>query len=278
MEKHLIALDLDGTLLNDDKIISKRTLQTLKIAKEKGHVVVIATGRPFRVSKQFYSQLELDTPIVNMNGALIHHPRNKNWDHLHSPLPKSAALEIVDTSQQVGVQNIMAEIRDQVFINEHTEHIFNQFFLDGIEQPAKIGDLRQTLYGDPSSLLIHPFEEGIGQIRGALDENHANIVDHRKWGAPFHVIEIIRSGLHKAIGLQKIAKDYGIPKERIVAFGDEDNDFEMIDYAGVGVAMGNGIQELKTLANEITLTNHDEGVAAFIEEYLNIPTPILTND
>ncbi|TFB22036.1 HAD family phosphatase [Filobacillus milosensis] len=278
MQRHLIALDLDGTLLNNDKIISKRTVQTLKAAKEQGHVVVIATGRPYRVSKQFYSQLELDTPIVNMNGALIHHPRNKNWDHMHSPLPRESALEIIDTSNQVGVQNIMAEIRDQVFITKNTEHIFNQFFLEGLEHPATIGDLNQTLTGDPSSLLIHPYEESVTQIRQALDDQHASVVDHRKWGAPFHVIEIIKSGLHKAIGLQKIAREYDIPQSRIIAFGDEDNDLEMIEFAGTGVAMGNGIPELKSLANETTITNHEDGVAQFIEEYLNIPTPILTKE
>ncbi|MFD2639400.1 Cof-type HAD-IIB family hydrolase [Piscibacillus salipiscarius] len=278
MEKHLIALDLDGTLLNDDKIISARTIQTLKTAKEQGHVVMIATGRPYRVSKQFYQQLGLDTPIVNMNGAYVHHPLNKNWDHMHSPLPKNVALDIVDTSTQYGVQNIMAEIMDQVFINQESEHIFNQFFLEGLEKPAKIGHLRETLDGDPSSLLVHPNEDSVKPIRQILDDQHASVIDHRKWGAPFHVIEIIRSGLHKAIGVKKVAEEYGIPQNRIIAFGDEDNDLEMIDYAGVGVAMNNGIYELKNIAKEITLTNHEDGVAQFIEEYLNITTPIITQD
>ncbi|GEL76900.1 Cof-type HAD-IIB family hydrolase [Tenuibacillus multivorans] len=278
MQRHLIALDLDGTLLNDDKIISKRTLQTLKAAKDQGHIVVIATGRPFRVSKQFYEQLQLDTPIVNMNGAYIHHPKNKNWDHMHSPLPKNVAFDIIDTSTSVGVQNIMAEIMDHVYINEEKEHIFNHFLLDSVEYSATIGNLKETLTGDPSSLLIHPYDDGVDQIRQALDENHASTIDHRKWGAPFHVIEIIRSGLHKAIGLQKIAKEYDIPSSRIMAFGDEDNDLEMIDYAGIGVAMDNGIDELKSIANQVTLTNHDDGVAHLIEEYLSIPTPILTKE
>ncbi|SEP83239.1 Cof-type HAD-IIB family hydrolase [Piscibacillus halophilus] len=278
MEKHLIALDLDGTLLNNDKIISKRTIETLKAVREQGHIVMIATGRPYRVSKQFYQQLELNTPIVNMNGAYIHHPLDQNWDHMHSPLPKDVALDIIDTSTEIGVQNIMAEIMDQVFINKESEHIFNQFFLEGLEQPAKIGDLKNTLTGDPSSLLVHPYEEGVNQIRQILEERHTSVIDHRKWGAPFHVIEIIRSGLHKAIGVKKVAEEYGIPQHRVIAFGDEDNDFEMIDYAGVGVAMANGIEELKSLAKEVTLTNHDDGVAQFIEEYLNIKTPLISQD
>ncbi|PKR79352.1 Cof-type HAD-IIB family hydrolase [Halalkalibacillus sediminis] len=276
MDKHLIALDLDGTLLNDKKIVTQRTVQTLNAAREAGHVVMIATGRPFRVSKQYYSQLKLDTPIVNMNGALVHHPRNQSWDPIHSPLPRNVAHDIFETCYNVGVQNIMAEIRDEVFLDQNDEHSLTDFFLEGLDKPATIGRLKDTLDRDPSSILIHPFDDRVGQIRDTLDQQHSSIVEHRKWGAPFHVIEIVRSGLHKAIGVQKIAEEYGIPQDRVIAFGDEDNDLEMIEFAGVGVAMNNGIDELKTLANETTLTNHEDGVAHFIEQYLNISAPILT--
>ncbi|WP_188207121.1 Cof-type HAD-IIB family hydrolase [Alkalibacillus aidingensis] len=276
MDRHLIALDLDGTLLNDDKIISNRTLETIKAAKEAGHIVAIATGRPFRVSRQFYEQMALDTPIVNMNGALIHHPKKKNWDHLHSPLPKNVAYDIIDTCYDVGVQNILAEIMDQVYIEFNNNHSITDFFQVGLDSPAIFGNMKTNLADDPSSVLIHPFDDRVNQIRQILTDRHQSIIDHRKWGAPFHVIEVIRSDMHKAVGVHKIAKYYDIPKERIIAFGDEDNDFEMIDYAGVGVAMGNGITELKNLANEITNTNHRDGVAEFLETYLNLPKPALT--
>lgn len=73
-ERHLIALDLDGTLLKDDKTISPKTKTVLNKAREMGHVVMIATGRPFRSSELYYRELGLDTPIVNFNGAFIHHP------------------------------------------------------------------------------------------------------------------------------------------------------------------------------------------------------------
>ncbi|GEN45661.1 Cof-type HAD-IIB family hydrolase [Alkalibacillus haloalkaliphilus] len=275
-QQHLIALDLDGTLLNDNKVISERTLKTIEAAKQEGHIVAIATGRPYRVSKQFYHQMALDTPIVNMNGALIHHPKQANWDHMHSPLPKDVAHDIVETCYNVGVQNILAEIMDEVYIEYDNQHDITHFFQAGLEQPATFGKIQENLAKDPSSVLIHPFDDRVDQIRQTLTERHATIVDHRKWGAPFHVIEVIRSNMHKAVGVQKIAQEYGIPKDRIIAFGDEDNDFEMIDYAGVGVAMGNGIDELKSMANEITTTNHDDGVAQFLEEYLSLPKSILT--
>ncbi len=73
-------------------------------------------------------------------------------------------------------------------------------------------------------------------------QNLLNIADG---GRPFHIVEIVRKGLNKAVGISLVAKDLNIPRERIIAFGDEDNDLEMIDYAGIGVAMSNGIDDLK---------------------------------
>ena len=70
---------------------------------------------------------------------------------------------------------------------------------------------------------------------------HAEVIDHRRWGAPWHIIEIVKSGLNKAVGIQKVADYYQIDQKNIIAFGDEDNDLEMIEYAGVGVAMGMGL-------------------------------------
>lgn len=79
-KQHLIALDLDGTLLTDNKIISARTKKTIEKAKEQGHIVVISTGRPFRASHAYYKELNLNTPIVNFNGAYVHHPLDVNWE------------------------------------------------------------------------------------------------------------------------------------------------------------------------------------------------------
>src|SRR5699024_11099998 len=103
-----------------------------------------------------------------------------------------------------------------------------------------------------------------------LDDQHAELIEHRTWGAPWNIIEIVRKGMNKAVGLKKIANHYNIPQERIIAFGDEDNDLEMIDFAGVDVAMSNAIDELKSIANYVTDTNVEDGIGMFLENYLQI--------
>ncbi|GGN60375.1 Cof-type HAD-IIB family hydrolase [Oceanobacillus indicireducens] len=270
MKKHMIALDLDGTLLTDDKKISERTKQVLFKAKEEGHIVVISTGRPHRASINYYYELGLDTPMVNFNGALIHHPQNRNWDALHNPLPIRTAHKIIEACYDLRVNNILAEVLDDVYIDSFDSKLIG--FFDEIEDeaPYVIGNLKQKLEEDPTSILVYPEEEQVQQLRSHLDDYHAEVIEHRKWGAPWNVIEIIKKGMNKAVGLQKIAHYFDIPKDQIIAFGDEDNDLEMIDYAGVGVAMGNAIDELKSLAKHVTATNEEDGIGAFLEEYLKL--------
>lgn len=269
-KKHLIALDLDGTLLTDRKTISARTKQVLFKAKEEGHIVVISTGRPHRSSINYYHELGLDTPMVNFNGALIHHPTNRNWDALHNPMPIRTAYKIIDACYDLKVNNILAEVMDDVYIDSYNRKIIDFLDQTNDEHPFTVGNLKHKLQTDPTSILVYPEENQVEHLRNHLDEFHAEVIEHRKWGAPWNVIEIIKKGMNKAVGLEKIAYYFDIPAERIIAFGDEDNDLEMIDYAGVGVAMGNAIDQLKSIAKHETATNEEDGVGVFLEEYLKI--------
>ncbi|GGJ95534.1 hydrolase [Lentibacillus kapialis] len=273
--KHLIALDLDGTLLTDDKQISMRNREILKKAINDGHIVVIATGRPHRASIDYYRTLELNTPMVNFNGALIHHPTDNKWDVLHNPMPVRTAHRIVNVCYDLKVHNILAEVMDTVYMDQYDEKILEIFQATRQDSPFTIGSLKNKLQDNPTSLLIHPKEDNIHTLRQHLDDYHAELIEHRKWGAPWNIIEIVKKGLNKAVGLKKIAHYYHIPEERIIAFGDEDNDLEMIDYAGVGVAMGNAIDELKAVAKHVTDSNENDGISMFLEDYLKLQSKVI---
>ncbi|KAA0546495.1 HAD family phosphatase [Bacillus sp. BGMRC 2118] len=268
MKPHIIAIDLDGTLLTDSKVISSRTKRTLQTAMEAGHHVVIATGRPYRASKGYYQELGLTSPMVNFNGALVHHPSSPSWGIHHSPFDIQTAKEIIHSTESFSVKNILAEVMDDVYLHYHDENIMNWV---GMGNPkVQTGNLKEILQHDPTSILIHAEESMLTDIRTHLSEIHAEVIDHRKWGAPFNVIEIVKSGMNKAIGLKRISEHFQVPQDRIIAFGDEDNDFEMIEYAGHGVAMGNAISELKTISNFVTKTNEEDGIAHYLEEVLQL--------
>ncbi|MFS0782906.1 Cof-type HAD-IIB family hydrolase [Bacillus sp. 1P06AnD] len=268
-EKHLIALDLDGTLLKNDKTISSKTKAVLHALKEQGHQIMIATGRPYRSSASYYQELGLQTPIVNFNGAFVHHPLSTSWGTYHSPLDLSVAKDIVEACEDFPLHNIIAEVRDDVFFHYHDEKMIDLFQFGNPN--ITYGDLRSFLQASPTSMLIHTEEHDVHSIRKHLSDVHAEVIDHRRWADPFHVIEIVKSGLNKAVGIQKVADFLAIPKDRIVAFGDEDNDLEMLEYAGTGVAMGNGIDAVKNIADTITLSNEEDGIGLFLQEKFNIP-------
>ncbi|WP_275695581.1 Cof-type HAD-IIB family hydrolase [Ferdinandcohnia quinoae] len=267
-KQHIIALDLDGTLLKDDKTISAKSKEVLLKAKQEGHIVMIATGRPFRSSAMYYQELGLTTPIVNFNGAFVHHPLDEGWGTYHTPMDLKIVKDIVEVSEEFRVKNICAEVIDEVYFHYHDESLLDVFSMG--TPNIETGDLRRILKSDPTSILIHPDEEVAQKIRKYLSDVHAEVIDHRKWGAPWHVIELVKSGLNKAVGIQRVAKHYNIPAERIIAFGDEDNDFEMIEYAGHGIAMGNAIDQLKNIANQVTLSNEEDGIALYLEEVLKL--------
>jgi 5-amino-6-(5-phospho-D-ribitylamino)uracil phosphatase len=268
MKQHLIVLDLDGTLLTDQKVIAEKTKRTLGKALEAGHQVMIATGRPFRSSEAYYKELGLTTPIVNFNGAFVHHPIDAKWGTFHTPISLDVVHEVVESMHDFDFHNIVAEVLDDVYLHYHDEKLMDIFRFG--DPSITTGDLRSFLKVDPTSMLIHAPVEKVQLIHDHLSSVHAEVIDHRRWGAPWHVIEIVKSGLSKAVGIDRVSKSLGIPRENIIAFGDEDNDLEMLDYAGLGVAMGNAIEPLKTIANEITLSNNEDGIAELLIDRLKL--------
>lgn len=269
-EKHLIAIDLDGTLLTSKQTITEETKKTLSKLKDQGHIIIIATGRPHRASLGYYHELGLDTPMINYNGAYMHHPTDKHWDALHSPLSIRVAKKIIQTCYAFEVKNIMAEVLNDIYLEKYDERVMAILHTQNEEDPITIGSLKNTLKHDPTSLLIQPKDDNIDALRESLDRDHAEVIEHRRWGAPWNMIEIVRKGMNKAVGVKRIAHYYHIPKERIIAFGDEDNDLEMLAFAGTGVKMKNGIKPLDKVTEEETLSNDEDGVRVFLEKYFNL--------
>lgn len=265
---YLIAVDLDGTLLRDDKTISKENLFTLQHLQNMGHKVVISTGRPYRSSKQYYAELGLKTPIVNLNGAYIHHPINKNYEAVHHSLPLPKAKDILRACQNIDVHKVMIDVKDDVYLKEHDE-LFSYFIEEG-KHNLYYGDLFETLKHDPSSMLIKCDEKNVDAVQNLLLESHAEDVVFNRWSAPNQILEIMKIGVSKASGLQHLGEQFNIPKERMIAFGDESNDKEMLKYVNHGIAMGNAKEHIKDLADEVTKSNEENGIAHYLQKFFKL--------
>lgn len=276
MEKHLIALDLDGTLLNHKQEVSLKTKKVLQYLIAEGHEVMIATGRPPRSSIAFYEEIGLRTPMVNFNAAYISHPLDESFPVFHSPLNLEIVKGIVQGIESFDLFNVIVEVVDDVYIHSHDEKLID-IFLMGNPQ-LTIGDIRENLQNHPTAMLIHTNETTYNDIRNHLTYHFSEIIEHRTWAAPWNVIEIIQKGISKGDGVSKVANYLNIARENVLAFGDEDNDLEMLQWAGTGVAMANGIDLVKEVADAVTLTNNEDGVAAFLIDYFEIPSELFDEE
>ncbi len=271
VQRYLIAIDLDGTLLNQRQQISAYSKLVIQQLIEAGHYVVIATGRSNRMSILYYNELNLNTPLINSNGAFIHHPKDPNWGSYHVPLDMNTAKDIIEISFSLEAENLLAAVYDHVIVERFDQHIID-FYESGHKEKGKIeiGSLKDKLIEEPTLMLVYPQYEKLDQLTRYLNDTHAETIDHRNWGSPFHIIEIMNKSMNKAIALKKVADYYGVPRNRIIAFGDERNDLHMLEYAGIGVAMDNAVDEAKNVADQITKSNEEDGVAHFLADYFQL--------
>ena len=270
MERKLIAIDLDGTTLNNQSKIALETKDILKKLRNKGHIVSIATGRPYRTSHFYYKELGLDTPIVNFNGAWCHNPKKNDWENsYHKGLDRDLALRFLALENNKDIQLISAESKDTIYANG--QYIpYPDFYPEGQKDVQHFSS--NTLLEDPTSVNI--FSDNIQlqpKIKTQVAETFGDDVEIRSWGGFAPCLEVVSAGVQKALGVEAIADYYGIKQKDIVAYGDEDNDYEMIQYAGVGIAMKNGISSLKEISDDVTkVDNHENGLAKHLKELFRL--------
>lgn len=271
MERKLIAIDLDGTTLNDRSQITNETKETIQRIINQGHIVSIATGRAFRTSAHFYNQLQLNTPMVNFNGAWCHNPADKNWKNgYHKSLQREIALSLTSYKKYSSVNLISAETQNRVYTDRNAHYPYQE--ASPAEPLKTIPFIAENLTEDPTSVNIFTDgEKSMPYIQDKIIEEYGRNVEVRTWGGPTPTLEIVSTGIQKAMGVERIAESFNIRRENILAFGDEANDFEMIQYAGHGVVMKNGIDELKEISDDITsATNDENGLAQYLASYFKL--------
>ncbi|MFD2305866.1 Cof-type HAD-IIB family hydrolase [Enterococcus termitis] len=266
--KKLIAIDLDGTTLNNQSLISPTTEKALKNAIDHGHYVSIVTGRPYRMSSQFYRQLGLTTPMVNFNGALVHLPEKQWADEKETGIQRDLVFDILAQKQALNLDFVAAENKETFFID--TLDYFDSAFFASEATPNNLLTTK-NLVTDPTSMMVRTSHEQAKNVSDSLMKQYGDYVDVRTWGGPTPILEIVSKGIQKAKGVEQVASYLDIKRSDIIAFGDEHNDEEMLDYVGWGVAMKNATDQIKSVSNDITdKTNDEDGLADYLTRYLGL--------
>lgn len=264
----LIALDMDGTLFNSDKQITDRTKETLAQARALGVKIVLASGRPLAGLQPPLKELDLiheGEYVLSFNGALI--VDAKTGEAVSKCILKGSDYKkLFQLAQELGVHCQAFSPSHGLITNEtsqYTEHeaSINQIDINIINPLTDITDeedIIKVMFIDPPEIL----DEAIAKLPTWIKEDF-NVFK----SAPFF-LEITHKDVDKGAGLLHLADYLNIKQSETMACGDQGNDYTMIKAAGLGVAMENGIDKVKAIADYVTDTNDNDGVAKAIEKFV----------
>ena len=258
----LCAIDLDDTLLGADHQLSARNEAAIRAVIAQGVIVVIASGRMFASSLPTALKLNLDTPIVCYNGAMVKHPVTKKvW--FENSVPPETACEVMNLCRERGLQlNFYYE--DLLRSAAYTPWL--ELYIHRTSSPY---ELRPDFYeafkpAAPTKLIIVDDPAVIDRLLPELTKLFQDRLFVTKSNAEY--LELLPLGANKGSALAKVAERYGVAAEQCIAFGDSWNDISMLEWAGLGIAVSNAKKEVIAVAKKITGSNAEDGVAQALGE------------
>ena len=251
MNVKMILLDLDGTLLCSDGSISDRTKQVLRSCQNRGIYVVFATARNWIGAERYIEEIQPDYEITT-GGTLIHR---------HGEQIYSCNLEIEDTNQIVR-DLIAYDPKTEITVAVGRKVFWNSLHISESEKlhKAVYNDYREPLSCKANKILAElPNYKIAEQI---ANQNHCRLQSYRgeNWYA------FMPEGAGKVQAIKELAKILAISLDDIVAFGDDINDVEMLKMCGTGVAVANAVSQVQAIADSITLSNDENGVAEWLAQ------------
>lgn len=278
MTYRLIATDMDGTILLNNKRLSNETIAALRMAKEKGLEIVICTGRPFATTKAYLSQINIDCHVITNNGSVIRDKEHKiQYVNYISTEPLKRVLAILAAEdiyyhasdeeitfidsfiKRAKVTQIFIKKKQLPFYKEWSQIIWHTFFnknnkkvnfKEYIEAGGKFTSI--FIYSEEQEKLKRLYSK-LAEVDGIEITSSAN--DN---------LEVLDIKSTKGNALKRLTEEIGVPPEAVIAVGDHLNDISMIEFAGLGVAMGNGDEEVLRRADWVTKSNEEEGFSYMV--------------
>lgn len=267
----LIAVDLDGTLVRSDQSISQRTLDTLTRMQEMGVKVAVASGRPTFGTAHVADALRLEEfggYVMSYNGGEIYDWGTKTRLHAQT-LDKDIIPYLYTCAREHGM-SIMTYIGKEV-VSEVSDNEYIQYSVMRNRMTMRqVEDFVATVQG---AGIVKCIIVGVPTLLPAL-ETELQAALKGKAGVfrsePFF-LEIVPVGINKAKGLEILLDKIGVKSSELIAFGDGYNDIPMIEFAGMGVAMGNAAEEIKNAADFVTRSNNDDGIVYALKKLIPLP-------
>ena len=261
----LVANDLDDTLLTDDRRITAATKAALTEAASRGTVITLATGRMYASASAVARELGINVPLITYQGALVKNALVGKVLYERN-LPEAIALDLLDYCLQNEL-HLQGYVDDRLYAREDNDKIKAYCELSKI--PYTIApDFERIIRQPQTKMLIIDEPDKLDIIADELRAKYragAHITKSKP-----HFLEIMHPEGTKGHALRFLAEYYGCSLAETIAIGDSWNDHDMIEVAGLGVAMANAVDSLKQVADYVTDSNNDDGVKAVIDRFIVI--------
>ena len=261
----LLVIDLDGTVLDDNFQISERVREALKAAMAQGVRVTIATGRPVPVTRPFAVSLGVNAPVLVMQGGMIYDFATETVLH-ELTLPHELACSLVELEVVFPAWQVVLYTGDEIYVSSirYPQEFYESLLGTNLTVHPDVCSALNRRDPDKVLFIIPPEDAVTAQVElNRIAGTAATVVQSH---ALF--VEVNPRDANKGAGLARLAVDLSIPRERVMAIGDQDNDVTMIEWAGLGVVMGNGSPASKAVANWIAPSINEDGAAVAIEKFI----------
>ena len=270
-EIRLIASDMDGTLFNSERDISKRNVEAILAAQKKGVIFALCTGRVAQFGALHTSVRGITCPVIGTNGSVIWDDRQKKIV-VSNPIPTDVGMRVHELLKCIGVHYyaLMPEciVSSDVNIVHPNATEFNGALIYeyGVVFSAGKEEMQAAVErGSVSKFYVPRLPD---EIYAKMMVELKKIEGIYLTASGRNCCEIMKEGVNKRTGVETLAAMHGISMENVMTLGDYDNDVPMLSAAGLGVAMGNAPDEVKACAKYVTDTNNNDGVAKVIEKFV----------
>jgi len=262
----LLVLDLDGTIVDESNHIRDSVAEAVDLVKRKGVAVAIATGRRFQSSLPAYDLIGSTVPLICYEGGLIRE-RGTGFTHRHWPLGPHVLAQILDLTERLNLSGRLSvhfHIQDDLYVSNLNE-ASSKFFEGSTVEPIVVNDMRPLLNQATTKVMVMSDDnEVITRLSHQLKNSQSRTRVKEYKSITF--LEAFHPAVNKRVAVSYLAEEImKLRPENVMAVGDDFTDIEMLQYAGIGVAMGNAPTAVKECADWVTTTIEEDGVARAIE-------------
>ncbi|MGI6781690.1 MAG: HAD family hydrolase [Acholeplasmataceae bacterium] len=267
--KYYIFFDLDGSLLDRKGNLSKRTINYVEYLKNKGHEIILTTGRPFVGAIDIYHELNLNGPLITDNGAFISNPSDPNFKEIKMTMDIKDSHKLFKLVKNITI-SALYNVDEKVYIYQYDERLKWLFHVTK-EEDIVLCDFDKVNVA-PTGIIFTLLDEHQAFFETIIN-NHFSKITYRLWGTKdgISLYEVYVKGNTKGNAINIIIEMFKVNRDYTIAFGDDLNDFDMLQTVGHGVSMLNAKNGLELASKYQTyLTNHEDGIVDYLEKVFNL--------